>query len=426
MEGFDSKTVKFSFYIIYINRRSSKTQKHKNTKTQKHMEVSEPAQKKRKKELGQYFTIDNKLKKIVRTFIRNTPARILEPSVGRGDLVKYLQDDGLCIQYDMYEIDNTIEFIIPEDGIHFGDFLKTNIDQTYKTIIGNPPYIKGSGGNVYIEFIRKCITLLEEHGELIFIIPSDFFKLTSAAPLLCEMCKEGSFTDIFHPHNENLFNDASIDVVVFRYEKGCKDNNKISYNGLPRWVYNNDGILYFSTIELKSPVVFKDIFSIHVGMVTGKKKVFQHDTLGSIDVLYDDKKRKKFIWLNTFPSGNEQIDTYMLHHKNILLQRKILSFNEKNWFKWGAPRNKSIIEQNKGKKCIYVRNLTRNKKIAFIGEVEYFGGSLMMLLPQKKINLDNVVQYMNSEHFIDMFLYSGRYKIGHRILCNAIIDREII
>ena len=64
--------------------------------------------------------------------------------------------------------------------------------------------------------------IYENNGELIFIIPSDFFKLTSASKLLNNMILNGTFTHIYHPHNEKLFENASIDVIVFRY---CKNNN---------------------------------------------------------------------------------------------------------------------------------------------------------------------------------------------------------
>ena len=107
----------------------------------------------------------------------------------------------------MYEIDESIKFlpIINFKNIIFGDFLVQNIEKKYDTIIGNPPYVKTSDGNLYLSFTKKCYELLEENGELIFIIPSDFFKLTSASSLLNDMMKNGTFTHIFHPHNENLF-----------------------------------------------------------------------------------------------------------------------------------------------------------------------------------------------------------------------------
>ena len=36
-----------------------------------------------------------------------------------------------------------------------------------------------------------------------------------------------------------------------------------------------------------------------------------------------------------------------------------------------------------GKQCIYIYNLTRQTKIAFKGNVSYFGGGLIILIPKK-------------------------------------------
>ena len=80
------------------------------------------------------------------------------------------------INFDMYEIDTTIKILkgIAKNKIIYGDFMKQKITKKYKTIIGNPPYIRTTKGNLYIDFIEKCYHLLQTNGELIFIIPSDF------------------------------------------------------------------------------------------------------------------------------------------------------------------------------------------------------------------------------------------------------------
>ena len=116
----------------------------------------------------------------------------------------------------------------------------------------------------------------------------------------------------------------------------------------------------------------------------------------------------------------------MLEHKTDLLSRKIKKFNENNWFEWGAPRNIGVMEKNVGKDCIYISNLTRNNEVAFIDKVQYFGGSLIMLKPKKKCNLYNIVNYMNSEKFKENFMFSNRFKIGHRQICNSVLPNSFI
>jgi adenine-specific DNA-methyltransferase len=143
---------------------------------------------------------------------------------------------------------------------------------------------------------------------------------------------------------------------------------------------------------------------------------------------------EKFILINEYPSENKKINEYLLKHKKELLDRRIKKFNEKNWFEWGAPRNISTIEENLNKDCIYIYNLTRQKNVAFKGKVNYFGGNLLILIPKQsivvngveqpkeKINLNKIVDYLNSDTFKNNFMFSGRFKLGHRQISNSYID----
>jgi adenine-specific DNA-methyltransferase len=92
----------------------------------------------------------------------------------------------------------------------------------------------------------------------------------------------------------------------------------------------------------------------------------------------------------------------------------------------GAPRNIKTIEKNIGQDCIYVYNLTRKENISFIGKVGYFGGSLIMLKPNKKCDINKIVDYFNTEKFKSNFMFSGRFKIGHRQLSNSYIESSHI
>ena len=134
---------------------------------------------------------------------------------------------------------------VPTNVIH-GDFMKQKIKKKYKTIIGNPPFVRTKTGNLYIDFVEKCFNLLEHGGELVFIVPSDFLKLTCASKLLNNMISNGTFTHIYHPHNEKLFENASIDVIVFRYCKNNKLKKQVLYNNNLLYIINNDGLITFN------------------------------------------------------------------------------------------------------------------------------------------------------------------------------------
>jgi adenine-specific DNA-methyltransferase len=395
------------------------------------------------KKFGQYFTKDSSLQNKVVEFIKNNPSLILEPSVGQGHLVKAVRNTFPSASFDCYEIDEKLNLIVNTDEISltYCDFLTQSINKKYNTIIGNPPYVKTKHGNLYIDFIEKCINLLDDSGELIFIVPSDFFKLTSASSLINSMLNEGKITHVYHPHNENLFEHASIDVIVFRYEKtnlrgvsprlrgesGRQSDNSVLYNDSILYLNNSNGIITFSNSESSQDLKYvSDYFNVYVGMVSGKDSVFQSSELGNINVLTDENHYEKFIYYEDFPSLKKTQD-YLLNHKDELISRKIKKFNENNWWKWGAPRNISTIKKNFNKKCIYIKNLTRNKTIAFIGNVTYFSGSLLLLIPiNENINLDLFVNFFNSDKFKFNYMYSQRFKIGHKQLCNSVVPSEIL
>lgn len=378
--------------------------------------------------LGQYFTTNKKLKEKVYEFILNEPSNILEPSIGQGDLITFITDKIPNITFDMYEIDKNIKLLdkIQKDNIFYGDFINQKIIKKYKTILGNPPYVRTKRGNLYIDFTEKCYNLLDDNGELIFIVPSDFFKLTSASKLLNDMMKNGTFTHIFHPHNEKMFANASIDVIVFRYFKNSLIEKKILYNDKLLYITNNNGLITFDDEENNNSFMFQDYFDIYVGIVSGKEEVYKNEKLGNIEVLNGQNKVEKYIYIENYPCENDNINKYLLQNKQVLINRKIKKFNEKNWFEFGATRNINNVLKNHDKDCIYIYNLTRKSNVAFLGKVQYFGGGLLILIPKKDCNLNNILSYMNSDKFKDNFMFSGRFKIGHRSLSNSSIPNKYL
>ena len=370
---------------------------------------------------GQYFTEDINLQNHVVNLIFNIPNKILEPSIGRGDLVCRAKKKFKNIPIDMYEIDEDIALLegINKDDIVYGDFMNQDINIKYDTIIGNPPYVKTNKGNLYIDFIDKCYHLLDNNGELIFIVPSDFLKLTSAVKIIKEMMENGTFTHIIHPNKENLFKNASIDVIIFRYCKNKSLPKKTLFNDAVKYLIHTNGLITFSDTQETQQHIFKDYFHIAVGMVTGKETVYKNEQFGNIQLLNKKDVKDKYILVKKYPTGKKDLDEYLQKNKDTLINRKIKNFDESNWFEWGAPRNVKLIEENWGKECIYISNLTRQEEVAFADKVQYFGGALLMLLPKENMDLKKVVSYLNSEKFKKNFIYSGRFKIGHRQLSNS-------
>jgi adenine-specific DNA-methyltransferase len=246
--------------------------------------------------------------------------------------------------------------------------------------------------------------MLNMNGELIFIVPSDFLKLTSSRALLIEMLETGTFTHIIHPDKEDLFEHANVDVIVFRYCKNAALPPKVLVNGSTKFLVNVNGVVTFSDAKKRSLVPLGDDFDIYVGMVSGKESVFKNPELGGVDILNGNGVVEKYIMAEKFPTENEK--------------RK---FHENNWFQWGALRNIEVVRARMGEPCIYVKTLTRATEVCFVGKVQLCGGGLIMMIPKKKMNLNKLVAKLNSEGFRENYLYSGRFKIGHNQLCNAVV-----
>lgn len=377
-----------------------------------------------KKEKGQYFTISENLQQFVFDHVKNRGKLLLEPSFGAGHLLKKFKECNDNYPMMCYELDNNISPIISFNKyqkVIYGDFTEQKITRKFDTIVGNPPYVKQKTGNLYLKFIQLCYNLLKPKGELIFIVPSDFIKLTSASEMISEMIANGSFTDFFFPQNEKLFEGASIDVLIFRYEKNLI-SDKTNVNGTDMVCNVRNGIITFSVSKITGTEI-SDLFYVYVGLVSGKDEVYKNQ-MGNLTILNDKGKHDKYIFTDVFPSDDENINEYLISHKSSLMERRIKKFTDKNWYEWGAPRNIKQIRSNFGKNCIYVKNITRNKEVAFVDTVQYFGGGLLCLIPKEEMKteqLNEITDFLNSSEFQSDYLYSKRFKIGHKQLSNVII-----
>lgn len=394
------------------------------------------------KQLGQYFTVCENLQNTVTSLIFNNPKIILEPSFGKGHLVIKVLERFPDAQIIGYEIDKDLSPVVTHKNISvtYCDFLgleegesntnsrtdtrsyQTNT-RSYRTIIGNPPYVKTPLGNLYLKFIEKCVGLLRDGGELIFIVPSDFLKITSSRNVVENMITVGSFTHIYFPNKENLFKGANIDVMIFRYQKGLI-SDRIKINGKDMYSFFSDGIITFHEKPVVRCTKFGDLFKVYVGLVSGKESVFRTD-IGNVDILYGKDVQSRYILISDFPSTDEGINKYLLEHKSELEGRKIRKFTERNWWEWGALRNIKTIKENIGKPCIYVYNITRKTEVAFVGQVHLFTGKLLCIIPKSTgTDLERVVEFLNSDLFRKNYTYSSRFKIGHKQLCNAVLHLE--
>ena len=306
----------------------------------------------------------------------------------------------------------------------YDDFRNHNKNEKFKVIISNPPF------SLALQFVEMCFELLDDNGEMIFIVPSNFLRLTSSSSLISRMVEEGFFTTFLFPNDERLFKGANVDVVAFRYEKGI-NVEKVLVNDREMFCNCTNGLITFSK-EKPLGTTVSELFDVFVGFVSGKEEVFRvdgsvfDDDSGSImKFLVDTNRFQQYIFIQAFPTNNGRINEYLLSNKECLLGRKIRNFNEENWFEWGAVRNRRKIEMNIGRPCIYVKNITRDPNPAFVSVVSYFSGSLICLLPRREMSaedLGKIASYINNDSVKANYMQSGRFSIGQKQLSFMNID----
>jgi hypothetical protein len=182
-----------------------------------------------------------------------------------------------------------------------------------------------------------------------------------------------------------------------------------------------------------------DQYLAKVGLVTGLRHIFtlpdeveveseavqyQADTLG---------RRSRFLNVNHFAHFAEippLAARYLLAHKEQLLGRRIIKFDETNWWKFGAVRNQKLMDSETPR--FYVHGKTRSLQPAFVGQPgEAFTGSLLGLFqkPSADITPAQAVALLNSPRYRQilaglMLIAGGRLSLHPTVLVDLPFPRH--
>ena len=159
------------------------------------------------------------------------------------------------------------------------------------------------------------------------------------------------------------------------------------------------------------PLNFSDIFFVKVGAVSGCDKLFESEEFGNEDFVCSYTQKTGRTKRRIFNVLHESL----IPHKSSLLNRKIRSFNEDNWFQWG--RNHYISTE----KRIYVNAKTRNRTPFFTHQCNNYDGSVLAIFPKNQnVDIEEVCDALNDINWYELgFMCDGRYLFSQKSLENT-------
>jgi adenine-specific DNA-methyltransferase len=271
-------------------------------------------------------------------------------------------------------------------------------------------------------FICKCLFHLKNKGELIFINPREFLKATSSIKLNNLLFNFGTITDVIDMGDSKIFGDFTPNCIIWRFELGnfSRKTNystaKIKNNKLEvskkeiRKFTNINGQLMF--LKSDKTVLFKDLFYVKVGAVSGADSIYMHEKgnkeFVSSETRKTNKIRKMFYNVNV---------PELLPYKESLLNRRIKKFEENNWYMWGRGYHDT------SEKRIYVNCKTRQNNPFFTHKCKNYDGSVLAIFPKNQsINIDELASELNKVDWNELgFICGDRFIFSQKSLENCVL-----
>jgi adenine-specific DNA-methyltransferase len=155
--------------------------------------------------------------------------------------------------------------------------------------------------------------------------------------------------------------------------------------------------------------------SVKVGIVSGADPIFRVEdpSLYEKEGLAQYLTTKGLEWFidvnhvadeNTLPP---KIKAFLLSHKNRLITRRIAKFDENNWWKYGAIRNRDSMVGTADRFYVYGKTRSNSPFFSAPDAVLYSGGVMGVFVKDKlpdSLTIKDVIGLLNSEIYRNLFI----------------------
>jgi adenine-specific DNA-methyltransferase len=370
---------------------------------------------------GQVFTPADLVKEMLA--LRRNHGRVLEPSCGSGAFAKPLRESGADLVALELDAEHAPDYAV------VGDFFDYPLTEQFASVIGNPPYLRfrdipkstrtkldmslfDTLSNLCCFFIEKSIRHLAPGGELIFVVPRDFPKATSARKMNRWLFEQGTITDFRETGDEAIFAGATPPCCIFRFEKGRMD--RAMTDG--RVFSEHAGQLFFLPSGTQG-VPLSEFFEVAVGGLSGADKYYAHPQ-GNLEVVCS-KTRKTGKTRTMFHGTSARLA--LADHKSELLKRRVRKFSDLNWWEWGRKWKETPVLR------IYVNAKSRQVNPFFTHTCTAFDGSVLALFPKDSaMDIDAAVDVLNAVDWNALgFMAGERFLFAQRALEQTLIPVDV-
>jgi len=356
-----------------------------------------------------------------------SPRTLLEPSVGTGNLLKYIPLD-LYEAIDVFDIKaEYMASIAPRPNLNkrATDFLKyaPNPPTKYSSIILNPPYIKiqelpteytqfirqtwpiFKAGNIdlYYVFLMKCIDLLEDNGAMVAITPNTYLHNKSSTNFRKYLFENRFIKEIIDFKDRKVFGDAAVYCCITVITKAPKatltyNDQSIAYDALLSKENRLHLLHYDATPNTKT---LGDICNIYNGIATLRDNIFIHPIK-----LYDELCWKKVITAKkdkfaifpyesgsvipegAFKAQNPQTYAFLMENKSELAKRDCGRVVYPEWYSYGRTQSLNI---SKKERVIYMPVFFEPKGLTFRVEAPALHMSCLCIEPARTEDIDFII-----------------------------------